>query len=189
MTDEQIAAATPERLGRAVTLRLGPMAVTLPAGMVLQPSDVATLRIVDQNGGRRPIVWATTTGRGFSGLSRFVVQQGLGFRLVSSDSAAAGFLPTGGGSPPLDVGLTHRLAWDTYRYAGLEQGGVADLEPTSAALAGLLAEPLTQLAVAAEQRGDSAAVVRNLERAEALAPDPAIEASLARYRSTMHLGR
>ena len=189
MTDEQIAEATPERLGRAVTIRLGPLVVTLPAGMVLQPSDVVTLRIVDQNAGRRPIVWATTTGRGFSGLGRFVVQQGLGFRLVPSDSAATGFLPTGGGSPPLDVGLTHSLAWDTYRYAGLAQGGVDALEPTGAALAGLLAEPLTQLAVAAEQRGDSAAVVRNLERAEALAPDPAIEASLARYRSNMHLGR
>ena len=41
-------------------------------------------RVIQQNIGRRPIVWAATTGRSFAGLGDYVVQRGLGFELLTA---------------------------------------------------------------------------------------------------------
>src|SRR5207249_4403843 len=63
---------------------LGPITRTLQDKSFLYPNDLLTLDIIRENLGRRPIVWAVTTGRGFAGLGEFVVQRGLGFELLSS---------------------------------------------------------------------------------------------------------
>ncbi|HET8650638.1 MAG TPA: hypothetical protein VFL95_11385, partial [Gemmatimonadales bacterium] len=179
MSDEEIAAAVPQMISRNSSVQVGPVVATIPAGTVLDPNDFLMLRIVQQNAGRRPIVWSTTTGRQFSGLRRYVVQQGLGFRLVTTPTDSE---PTPIAAPPLDEPLTHQLAWDTYRYSGLLDRESPDLEPSSAGFTRALAMPFTRLALAAEQRGDAAAVRANLERAVRLSPDPAIQAALDRYR-------
>ncbi len=184
MTDAEIAAAIPQRLGSAITVRFGPLSRTLPAGSVLMTNDFPSIRIVQQNIGRRPIAWSVTAGREFLGLDPYVVQEGLVFRLQTTlpdstdrrldDSRLAGSL--------LDVARTDRLVWETYRYGGLLEGDPTRLESTSRMFASTLSLPVTQLAYAYEARGDLDATQRNLERAAALSPNPNLRVALEQMR-------
>src|SRR5580765_2852661 len=82
MTDSMIAAAmTGYVVPEDQQVSLGPLTRTLKAGSFLLPNDILTLSVVQHNVGRRPIVWAITSGKGFGGLGEYVVQQGLGFAL------------------------------------------------------------------------------------------------------------
>src|SRR6185312_7529035 len=84
MTDSMIASAMNGFVVPAdQRISLGPLSRTLKAGSFLLPNDILTLGVVQQNVGRRPIVWAITTGREFGGLADYVVQQGLGYSLRS----------------------------------------------------------------------------------------------------------
>jgi hypothetical protein len=140
---------------------------------------------VQQNIGHRPNVWATTTGREFAGLGDHVIQRGLGFALVETppDTTVAGVSAATFGGFPVDVPTTTRLAWETYRYAGLLSGEHAPLESTAASIASSLSLPFGQLAAAAEVRGDTAEMVRNLERSLELSPNPALRAAYDAVRS------
>ena len=80
-------------------LRLGPLTRTLEAGTYLMPNEILTLSVVQQNLGRRPLVWALTAGREFAGLGDYVIQQALGFSLQNGRPDTT--------SPRLDL---HRLA-------------------------------------------------------------------------------
>jgi hypothetical protein len=144
-----------------------------PPGTLFDRSDIVALRIIQQNIGRRPIVWSVTAGREFAGLSQYVVQQGLGFRIeLQQPDDADPELYFGPGTPPLDVPLTRRLVDETYRYADLERPDrPADhrLDPTAAGIGRTLAYPIVRLAEAASARGDSAAVRAGLERGARLA--------------------
>jgi hypothetical protein len=190
MTDEQIAASFDPnsilQLGRAgFTVNFGPFSRTYPPNTYPEPNQIASLRIVQQNIGHRPIVWATTTGRDFAGLGDQVIQRGLGFALVETppDTTAAGVSATTFGGFPVDVPTTTRLAWETYRYAGLLSGEHAPLESTAASIASSLSLPFGQLAAAAETRGDTAEMARNLERSLQLSPNPALKAAFDAVRS------
>ena len=80
MTDSMIAAAMSGYVVRDdQQVTLGPITRTLARGSFLLPNDILSLGVVQQNLGRRPIVWAVTAGRGFAGLGEYVVQRGLGF--------------------------------------------------------------------------------------------------------------
>ena len=71
MTDSMVASAMDGyyvREGREITL--GPLKRTLARGTFLYPNDLLTLSVIQENLGRRPIVWASTAGRGFAGLRR-----------------------------------------------------------------------------------------------------------------------
>ncbi|MBA2627984.1 MAG: DUF2723 domain-containing protein [Gemmatimonadales bacterium] len=189
MTDEEIAAAFDPSvivaLGRpGFTVNFGPFSQSFPPGTYPEPNAILSMRVVQQNIGKRPIVWASTTGREFAGLGRFVVQRGLGFALQTAavDSMAAGLHAGGYGGPPLDVRTTERLAWETYRYAGLLHNDAGELETTSDQIARSLAVPFAQLASAAEQAADTAAMVRNLERSLQLSPNPAMRVALDALR-------
>ena len=189
MTDEQIAAAFDPNaivaLGRpGFTVDFGPISRTYPPNTFPEPNQIASIRIVQQNLGHRPIVWATTTGREFAGLGDYVIQRGLGFTLLSArpDTTAAGVSSATFGGIPVDVPMTRRLAWDTYRYAGLLTGTHDALETTAASIASSLSLPFGQLAAAAEARGDTAAMVRNLERSLQLSPNPALRAAFDAVR-------
>jgi hypothetical protein len=83
MSDSAIAAAMSGYMVRGSRqVALGPVTRTLRDGTFLYPNDLLTLDIIRQNLGRRPIVWAMTTGREFAGLADFVLQRGLGFELL-----------------------------------------------------------------------------------------------------------
>ena len=190
MTDEQIAAAFDPNaivsLGRAgFTVDFGPFKRTYPPNTFPEPNQIAAIRIMQQNLGHRPIVWATTTGRDFAGLGDYVIQRGLGFTLLAArpDTTAAGVSPGAFGGIPIDEPMTRRLAWDTYRYAGLLTGPHDPLETTAASIASSLSLPFGQLAAAAEARGDTAAMVRNLERSLQLSPNPALRAAFDAVRA------
>ena len=185
MTDEQIEQAMGGYYASAArTVRIGPMTRELAAGTILYPSDVLTIGILRQNAGRRPIAWALTTSREVAGFSAYAVQQGLAYRLEPGGAPRTGaFARSVSGAPPLDVPLTERLVWQTYRYGALLTGNTAGLETTSASIAGTLAAPFTQLATAYEARGDTAALIRNLERAVQISPQPALARVLAELRT------
>jgi hypothetical protein len=185
MTDSMIATAMSGFVVPAdQNISLGPLSRTLKAGSFLLPNDILTLSVVQQNVGRRPIVWAITAGRDFGGLPDYVVQQALGFALRTSkpDTTSAALDLRRLAGAPLDIPTTERLLWDTYRYAGLLEGDVTRLETTSASIASTLSLPYTQLAYAYSDRHQSDKMNRTLERAMQLSPNPSLRAALAQLR-------
>jgi hypothetical protein len=185
MTDSMIATAMSGFVVPAdQNISLGPLSRTLKAGSFLLPNDILTLSVVQQNVGRRPIVWAITAGRDFGGLPDYVVQQALGFALRTSkpDTISAALDLRRLAGAPLDIPTTERLLWDTYRYAGLLEGDVTRLETTSASIASTLSLPYTQLAYAYSDRHQSDKMNRTLERAMQLSPNPSLRAALAQLR-------
>jgi hypothetical protein len=185
MTDSMIAAAMS---GYVVPedqpVSLGPLTRTLKAGSFLLPNDILTLSVVQHNVGRRPIVWAITSGKGFGGLGEYVVQQGLGFALRTArpDTTSPSLDLRRLAGAPLDIPTTERLLWETYRYAGLLEGDVTKLESTSASIASTMSLPYTQLAYAYSERGQYDKMERALDRAMRLSPNPALRAALAEMR-------
>jgi hypothetical protein len=169
---------------QAQELKLGPLSRTLEAGRYLLPNEIVSLSIVKQNIGRRPIVWAITAGREFAGLGEHVIQQALGFVLQTArpDTTSPTLDLRRLAGAPLDVPLTERLVWETYRYAGLLEGDITKLESTSASIAATLSFPFVQLAYAYSDRGDAAKLQRALEYALQLSPNPALRAALTDLR-------
>lgn len=184
MTDEEIAAAVPQYLPRAVPIAFGSYRTVLDSASVLYPEDFVTIRILQQSIGRRPVVWSLTTGGNHYGLDTLIVQRGIGLFLEAA--------PPDTGNPaldfnslfgaPLDVPATRRLALETYRYARLLDRPHGALEPTAQGIAQTMAVPLTQLAIAARSRGDLAGAREYLERAERVAATPTIRALLEDVR-------
>ena len=96
MTDEQVEAAmVPQVLQQPLAVSFGGFSRTFPAGTFLRPTDVLAIRVIQENLGKRPLVWAVTAGRFFGGLDDRVLQQGIGYRLVSTppDTTAPGIAP------------------------------------------------------------------------------------------------
>jgi len=161
-------------------VRLGPLTRTLARGTFLYPNDLLTLAIIQQNLGRRPIVWGATTGRSFAGLGEYVVQRGLGSELLPErpDTSAGNhdlFYLTG---VPLDVPTTERLVFDTYRYAGLPRRGARGLETTSASVAATLGLPPALLVYAYARTRDVPAMRRALDLSASLSGSPELSAAL-----------
>jgi hypothetical protein len=165
-------------------ISLGPLTRTLKAGSFLLPNEILTLSVVQQNVGRRPIVWAITTGKEFGGLASYVVQQALGFALRTAppDTTSPAIDTRRLAGAPLDIPTTERLLWETYRYAGLLEGDVTKLESTSASIASTLSLPYTQLSYAYSEREEYDKMLRALDRAMQLTPNPALRAALAELR-------
>jgi hypothetical protein len=169
-------------LAEDVTVPIGPIRTVLPKRTVLTGADFVVLRILQENLGRRPIAWSLTTGRDFLGLDRYLVQQGLVFRLKSAvpDTSDRNLDFHRVLGAPLDIATTARLAFETYRYAGLLEPGVSaqDLEPTAAGVAGNLSLPLAQLAYAYQARNETDLALRAAEWAGQLSPNPALRRAL-----------
>jgi len=185
MSDSAIATAM---MGYGVSqtqdLKLGPLTRRLETGSYLLPNEILTLSVVQQNVGRRPIVWAITAGREFAGLGEYVLQQALGFSLQTGkpDTASPSLDLRRLAGAPLDLPLTERLVWETYRYAGLLEGDVTRLESTSASIAATLSFPFVQLAYAFSDRGQVEKMQRALDYALKLSPNPALRAALTELR-------
>jgi hypothetical protein len=181
MSDSAVATATRGYgVSQTQQLKLGPLTRTLQAGTYLLPNDILTLSVVQQNVGRRPLVWAITAGREFGGFGDYVVQQGLGFKLQTTrpDSTSPGLDVRRLAGAPLDIPTTERLVWETYRYAGLLEGDVDALESTSASIASTLSFPFVQLAYAYSARSMEDKLKRSLNYALRLSPNPAMRTAL-----------
>ena len=184
MTDQEIAAAVPQLLGRDAQLAIGPYRTTLKANSALYPEDFLKIRVLQQNYGRRPIVWGLTASGQYYGLDPAIVQRGLGLTAESGavDTTAAN---RGLGQmfrAAVDVESTRRLAYEVYRYAALLDADHGELESTSRGIAATLAVPFTQLATEAESREDFASMVKHLERAARLWSNPSVVQGLAEAR-------
>jgi hypothetical protein len=165
-------------------VQLGPLTRSLKKGSYLLPNSILSLGIIQQNIGRRPITWGITTGREFGGLADYVVQQGLGYALRTTrpDTTSPALDSRRLAGAPLDLPTTERLVWDTYRYAGLLSGDVTKLESTSASIASTLSLPFTQLTYAYSARGQRDKMMRALDQAMQLTPNPSLRTALAELR-------
>ncbi len=181
MTDDQIlAAAQPRLLPQDMTLQIGPITHTLRKGTPIYSHDYAVIRMLQDNLGRRPIAWSLTTGGDYYGLNDYVLQQGLVMQLQTApvDTTRKDVDVHRVLGVPLDVPTTERLIWETYRFAGLGQANSAALEPTARGVAGNLALPFAQLAYAYQGMNLRDSALKNLERASALSPNPALKRAL-----------
>jgi hypothetical protein len=126
------------------------------------------------------VAWSLTTGGDFYGMERYIKQQGYAMALQTApvDTTQA-FIDTRrllGAA--LDVPLTERLAWETYRYSRLPERGQGSLEPTAEGVSRNMALPFLQLGIAYEARGDREAAIKNLTRAGVISPRPELQAAL-----------
>jgi hypothetical protein len=182
LTNEQIGGIRPVALPQDLTIPIGAITKHYPSGTVFMTNDLLVMRVLQQNLGRRPIVWAMTTGRDYQGLDSYVVQQGLGFRLEQAlpDSTSPDIDRGRILGAVIDVPMTDRLLWETYRYGKMaEPHDETALEPTSAGIANNLGLPFAQVANAYENRGDLDRAVKNLERASVISTNPAINEALS----------
>lgn len=184
MTDEDIRAAVPQILPRAVPLAFGKYRTVLDSNSVVYTEDIVSIRILNQNFGRRPIVWGLTSGGKYYGLDPLMVQRGIGIQLdtIMPDTADANLDFRRVFGAALDVAATERLLADNYRFGGLATKGAKGLESTAAGIAHTLGVPFTQLAFRAEERGDFPSLVRYLELAAKLSTNPGIEDALVEAR-------
>jgi hypothetical protein len=181
MTDSMVDAALGGYLVRETQdLRLGPLTRTLEKGTFLYPNDLLTLAVLQQNLGRRPIVWGATAGRSFAGLGDYVVQRGLGYELLPElpDVAGPGLVLRRLTGVALDVPTTERLVFDTYRYGDLARRGAAGLEATSASVATTLGLPPALLVYARADRRDLAGMRRAAALSAAVSGSDELRAAL-----------
>jgi hypothetical protein len=181
LTDQQIAGAEAQLLPRDITVQIGPIRHELKAGTPIYSRDFVVLRILQENHGKRPIGWSLTTGNDYLNLDRYLLQRGLVMQLQTTavDTSAAGIDNRRILGTALDVPVTERLLWETYRYAGLVSDEPKLLEPTAAGIASNLALPFSQLAYAYEARNDRENALRNLKRAGQLSSSPTFRRALA----------
>lgn len=185
MTDDEIRAAQPQALRSPARIRFGERYVDLPAGTVLYGKDFLTIRLLQQNLGRRSIAWGLGAADTYYGLEHLAVQQGLvvQLRAAEPDSADARYDMRRMLGVPLDVPLTAQLTGETYRYGGLLEGRAGALDPTARIMASTLAFPNTQLARAYLARGDTTSAIRFLLRAGRLSASPSLTEEAARLQS------
>ena len=162
------------------TVPLGPVSRTLRAGSFLYPSDILVMSVVRQNLGRRPVVWASTTGRSYGGLSDYVVQRGMGFEVLPArpDTTSPDLDLHRLAGVPLDVPTTEKLVWETYRYGGLLDREEGLVESTSSLAGSSLATPVVQLVYVYAGREDRVRMERALDRAARLSPNPDLRNAL-----------
>ena len=181
MTDSMIASAMQGYyVQQAQEVKLGPLVRRIDAGSFLYPNEILTLSLVQNNVGRRPIVWSVTSGTGVAGLRAYVVQRALGFHLQAAppDTTDPGLDLRRLAGAPLDVASTETLAFETYRYGDLLARGAAELDPTSASAAASLALPLIQLVYAHQHTGDRERTERAMQAAVKISPNPQLRHAL-----------
>jgi hypothetical protein len=84
MTDEEIRAAVPQYLSQDVRVRFGDHPVTFAKNTVLYGKDFVSIRMLQENFGRRPIAWALSAAGNFYQLEPFLAQQGLAIRVLTT---------------------------------------------------------------------------------------------------------
>ncbi len=172
MTDEDIRSMSPTTLQAPLHIQYaGGMSTILPEGQTLYGSDLVTIRVLQENFGRRPIAWGIGAAGNLFGLERVARQQGI---VIAVDLAQpsetdlrydhAGLLGV-----PVDLAMTQILI-DSIYHIPPAGGGWPGVDRTAEAITATLALPLRQLGTAWLDRGDSAVGLRFLHRARELAP-------------------
>jgi len=187
MTDQEILGFSGRltEIPQAIAIPLGTIQHVLPAGAVLAPNDVALLRVIQTNLGRRPIVWSVSTGRNFLGLDPYIVQQGMVYALQPQlpDSTDPRYSARRMNGVPIDIPATTRLVEQVYRFAGMDTTpDRKPMDPAAEGIASNLANPVILLALASEEKGDDAAVLRYLEMALRIRPDESLRSAAAEMR-------
>jgi hypothetical protein len=170
---------------QAMSIPLGPIQHVIPAGTVLAPNDIALLRVIQTNLGRRPIAWSVSTGRSFLGLDEYVVQQGMVNTLLTAppDTTDPRYAPSTISGLPLDIPATTRLVDQVYRYSGMDSMPErARMDPAAEGIASNIANPVILLAVVSDAAGDDANAMRLVELALRIRPDDALRNAAAQMR-------
>jgi hypothetical protein len=187
MTDKEISQAIPQILPASVTLQVGSTQTTLPERTVLYGKDFLVLRTIQQNFGRRPLVWAVTALGNSFGLDRFLVQRGLGVSMepVAVDTTSPNIDLRRMMGVALDLSASERLLTETYRYSHLLEQSTTALETTSSAIASTLGLPFTQVAFGYAARGDTTRAMRFLPGAAALSRNSGIAGALRQLQDSL----
>jgi hypothetical protein len=166
-------------LPRAVTLRFGPFQSRLDSASVVYTEDILAIRVIQQNFGRRPIVWGLASGGKYYGLDPLIIQRGIGMHLATAvpDSSDQNMVP-GLFQAVVDLEATRRLATEVYRYAELLERPPTRLETTAAGMANTMSLPFVQLGAHAQSTGDLAAARRYYQQANRVFPNPGLAQAL-----------
>jgi len=192
LNDDQVAAVQPQLIPQDINFRAGNIAHRYPAGTPMYIKDIMSLRLIQENLGKRPIYFALTAGTGNRmGLDRYMAQQGLAFKLFPDTLTVGGnyadMRPLWGVPVVIDVERTRDLAWDVYRYARLFEADTLRLEPTDDNIAGNLSINFLALGLVFQQRGDFQQAAANYERSNHLSPNPQVSMMIASLRAAASL--
>ena len=182
LPDDVIAGLQPQLLPRDVVLSMGGISHTYRAGTPLYVKDILTLRLIQENLGKRPIYFALTAGGGARmGLERYMTQQGLAFKLWPDSVPSTAGIVSGLWGTALDVDRTRRLVWNVYRYARLLEADSLHLDPTNENIAANISFGFLSLGEAYRQLGQVDSMVLNYRRAAVLSPTPDLLAWLRQF--------
>jgi hypothetical protein len=179
LTDEEIASLYPFELPNDYRFQAGAIDHVYPKGTVMEVKDILTLRMIQENVGRRPIYFSASAGSDpWVRLGDSLVQEGLTYRLYTGEKPDGSRVVDSGGGIPIDLARTDSLAWDVYRYAELFAADSLELDPTSNRIATNMGTMFIALAQAHDSVGNRASAVKNLERAYHLIPNPRIREAI-----------
>ena len=123
LTDEQIDNLRPMRLDRDWPVKFGASQLVLPKGMVIQIQDIMVLHILQANGWKKPVYFATSVPESNrTGLTPYLTMEGAVFRvnprpaveLAAGDSTL--FSLDNWKGIHLDIDATRRLLCEVYSY-------------------------------------------------------------------------
>jgi hypothetical protein len=171
LNDDVIATLEPQLLPRDLVLGVRGITHTYSAQTPLYVKDIMTLRLIQENLGKRPIYFALTAGGGARmGLETFITQQGLAFKLWPDSVRPSPDRVRGLWNTPMEMDRTRRLAWETYRFARLFQVDSLELDPTNENIAGNMSFPYLGLGEGYRELGHVDSMLANYRRAFHLAP-------------------
>jgi hypothetical protein len=170
-TDAEIASLRAQLLATSIDFGPGRIEMTYEEGTPLYVKDMLVLRLITENWQRRPIYFSLTAGAGnYVGLEEYFTQQGILFRLNVEEAPDSTRLQPGIMGVPVDIPRADSLVWNIYRYAGLLEADTVVLDPTSRNIATNLSYAIFSLGQAYMLDGDEGKALRNLLRANHLAP-------------------
>ncbi|MFI5279420.1 MAG: DUF2723 domain-containing protein [Gemmatimonadales bacterium] len=173
LNDDQIETLQPQLLPNNVHFAVGNLAHDYPAGTPFYVKDIMVLRLIQENLGKRPIFFALTAGVGNRmGLDKYVLQQGINFKLFADTVPEAAGRAQGPFNSLVDIERTRTLATEMFRYAHLFERDSLQLDPTDDNIAGNLGFVFFTLGDAYRQAGDMPNMLANYRKYLHLSPDP-----------------
>ena len=174
LSDEEI-----DGIRRGIYLRsdyrftAGTVEQTYPAETVLYPNDILTLRLIQENVGRRSVYFSISAGSdSWVRLGDSLVQEGLAYKLYTDRVPESTQLVDSGFGMPMNLARTDSLAAHVYRYAGLTAADTTELDATSKNITAHFARLFLSLANGHDSVGNHEQFVESLVRAYDFAPNP-----------------
>lgn len=171
LTDAEIASLRPTILAKDLSFRAGVIEHTYPAGTPLHVNDLLTLRLIQENVGKRSVYFSGGgTDEAWVGLSDSVVQEGLALKVYADRYPDASQVVDSGLGYRINIPRTDALAWNVYRYADLLENDPVELDPTHRQVTGQITRMYLSLAQAHDTVGNREQSVQNLVRAYHFTP-------------------